>query len=413
MTKKLLGTALACVIVLFSFSLVGYSTSPTSHTPDKDSSGKTVDGNATAVLVSKLTGGVDAADKKEYDFTERAMEYLEYMGKVLEARGEGETNASRTREIGDWIIEELTKAGYNNENVELQEFDYEDATSGKQIGRNIIVTVEGEDPSKQIIAGVHYDGEGVGDNASGAALLLAHAVELAEVKPHYTLKYIFFDAEEVGCVGSEYYVQQVTDREVDSTLFMINLDALAFGDYANIYGGDIVKIMEDDPDSPKDTADNLTEAYDFAADTAEKLGFTVLRTDDLDGYFEAHGTGPEIHDNTLYTNPWTNEHPSPSNYSVPSPATLPASDHVAFTEKGIEYIYFEATNWFAEGENDDVDASSYTGYIETYNYSIGEHGMFMNTEHDTWENLNKYFPGRAEAHFRIYSPLLSALLLAR
>lgn len=413
MAKKLLGTALACVMVLFSFSLIGYSTSPASHTLDKDRLGKTADDNATALLISQLTAGVEVADKNEYDFTERAMEYLEYIGKSLEARGEGETNASGTREIGDWIIEELTKVGYSDESTELQEFDYEDATGDKQKGRNIIVTVEGEDPSKQIIAGAHYDGEGVGDNASGVALLLAHSVELADVKPHYTVKYIFFDAEEVGCVGSEYYVQQMTEKEVDSTLFMINMDALAFGDYCNIYGGDIVKIMEDDPDNPKDTEDNLTEAYDFAADTAEKLGFTVLRTDDLDGYFEEHGTGPEIQDNTLYTNPWTSENPSPSNYSVPSPATLPASDHIGFTEKGIEYIYFEATNWFAEGENDDVEASSYTGYIETYDYSIGDHGMFMNTEHDTWENLNKYFPGRAEAHFRIYSPLLSALLLAR
>ena len=39
--------------------------------------------------------------------------------------------------------------------------------------------------------------------------------------------------------------------------------------------------------------------------------------------------------------------------------------------------------------------------------------MFMNTEYDTWENLNKYFPDRAEKHFRIYSPLLSAMILVK
>ena len=53
------------------------------------------------------------------------------------------------------------------------------------------------------------------------------------------------------------------------------------------------------------------------------------------------------------------------------------------------------------------------GYVETYDYSLGEHGMFMNTKYDTWKNLNEYFPGRAEAHFGIYSPLLSALLLSK
>ena len=49
--------------------------------------------------------------------------------------------------------------------------------------------------------------------------------------------------------------------------------------------------------------------------------------------------------------------------------------------------------------------------VITYDYSLGDHGMFMNTEYDTWKNLNEYFPGRAQKHFEIYSPLLSALLL--
>ena len=36
----------------------------------------------------------------------------------------------------------------------------------------------------------------------------------------------------------------------------------------------------------------------------------------------------------------------------------------------------------------------------------------MNTDYDTLENLNECFPGRAEKHYRLYSPLLSGLLLA-
>ena len=37
--------------------------------------------------------------------------------------------------------------------------------------------------------------------------------------------------------------------------------------------------------------------------------------------------------------------------------------------------------------------------------------MFMNTEFDTLENLNDFFPGRSLAHFNVYSPLLCALVL--
>ena len=35
----------------------------------------------------------------------------------------------------------------------------------------------------------------------------------------------------------------------------------------------------------------------------------------------------------------------------------------------------------------------------------------MNTEYDTLENLRELFAGRAEQHYRLFSPLLSALLL--
>ena len=42
-----------------------------------------------------------------------------------------------------------------------------------------------------------------------------------------------------------------------------------------------------------------------------------------------------------------------------------------------------------------------------------EEGQIMNTEFDTLETMQKYFPDRAEKHFRLYSPLLSALLLVK
>ena len=355
--------------------------------------------NEASELIPDLTTEIKEENRADFDFTENAMDYLEFIGTKLPVRDITDKGSDHEA-AREWIISELKKAGYSDDQIEQQKFVGE----GSKV-TNIILTVEGEDTSHQIIAGAHYDGDGVGDNGSGTALLLANAVGLAGVKPHYTVKYIFFGAEEIGCVGSSYYSKHMSDEEAAGTIYMINLDSLAFGDYCNIYGGDQSLSEKGVP--------GLTDGYDIAADITEQLGFEVMRTSDLDGYFAEHGTGPEIEEGTLYTNPWTDENPSASNYSVPSPATLPASDHIGFMYRGIEYIYFEATNWFAEGENDDVEATSYTGYIETYDYSLGEHGMFMNTEYDTWENLNKYFPGRAEKHFRIYSPLLSAMILVK
>ena len=113
-------------------------------------------------------------------------------------------------------------------------------------------------------------------------------------------------------------------------------------------------------------------------------------------------------EDAFFTNPWTNAHPAPSNMWAPSPATIGASDHVGFAVRGIPCIYFEATNWWAAGESPEL---AYTGYIETEDASLGEDGMFMNTEYDTIEVLNRLFPGRAEQHYRLFSPLLSALIL--
>lgn len=400
MTNKVLSIIMALIMLASTFALSGClnasddSDTETEYSIYGEDEFETAEANAASAMIPELKSKTVTADKDKYDFTEIAMDYLEHIG-----------DGFKKDELADWIVDTLKGAGYSDDQIELQEFEYENYTGIKKTGHNIVLTVEGEDASKQIIAGGHYDGDGIGDNGSGTALLMANAVGLADIKPHYTLKYIFFDAEEDGCCGSSHYAENMTDEEVDATIYMVNLDSLVFGDYCNIYGGDLVKMADEDVDN------DMTEGYVFAADTAEKMGLKVMRTADLDGYFKEHGTGPVIEENTVYTNPWTDENPSPTNYTVPSPATLPASDHVGFMDRGIEYIYFEATNWFAEGENDDVEATSYTGYIETYDYSKGDHGEFMNTKYDTWENLNKYFPGRADAHFRIYSPLLSALLL--
>lgn len=399
MMKKRMANIITLCILLFSMALSGCAAKDPMDGMDLYDGVKP---NAASALIPRLTSNVNGTNRDSYDYTDVAIKYLETIATSI-----------KKKELGMWIIDELVKAGYDDRQIMRQSFPYYDDEDVEQKGCNIVLTVEGEDPSKQIIAGAHYDGDGVGDNGSGTALLLANAVKLADVKPHYTLKYIFFDAEEAGCYGSSYYVEQMTQEEIDATLYMINLDALAFGDYCHIYGGDIEKLSSDDPRQKESAVSDLTEAYDFAADTAEQMGFQVMRTADLDGYYKKHGTGPEIQEKTLYTNPWTNENPSPSNYSVASPATLPASDHVGFMDQGIAYVYFEATNWFAEGGEDDVEATSYTGYVETYDYRLGEHGMFMNTKYDTWENLCRYFPGRAEAHYHIYSPLLAGLLLVK
>ena len=346
----------------------------------------------------------------QYDFTGQAMTYLAYIAEHFPNRCASD-DASGHDAFGQWLLSELAGCGYDQ--VQTQDFEEKSMYDETVHGRNYILTVPGRSADKQIIVGAHYDGDGAGDNASGVALALATAAGLANAKPYYTIKFVFFDGEEDGLLGSKYYAGHMSADEIANTIYMINLDALVFGDYCNIYGG----VYGDDYDAgyialsegeavPEPT---LTEGYDFAADTAEALGFRVHRTAELDGYFEKNGRGMTPED-AFFTNPWTNAHPAPENMFAASPATIGASDQAGFAVKGIPYIYFEATNWWAAGAEPSL---AYTGYIETEDASLGDGGMFMNTEYDTLETLNELFPGRAEQHYHLFSPLLSALLLVK
>ncbi len=356
--------------------------------------------------LSDLGPTIGREDRSDYDFTEKALDYLDGICEDFPDRiGEDRRAAFR-----GWLKEELQACGYPAGQIEEQPFSGEGVHGEQVSGCNVILTVPGQSDAGQILIGAHFDGDGAGDNASGTALLLAAAAGLAGQEPPLTLRYLFFDGEEYGAVGSKYYAEHMPEEAIASTVCMINVDALLFGDFCNLYGG-VYGEEYDVLRSPKETPFPLpepehTEGYEFAADTAEALGFRVYRTADLDGYYEAHGRGMEPEE-AFFTNPWTNAHPAPANMWAPSPATIGASDHVGFAIRGIPCIYFEATNWWAEGG---YPEASFTSYPETYDASLGDGGMFMNTEFDTLEQLETLFPGRAEAHYRLFSPLLSALL---
>lgn len=232
---------------------------------------------------------------------------------------------------------------------------------------NIILKKQGK-TDKQIIVGAHYDGDGTGDNGSGIALALTTAEKIKNIETEYTIVFVFFTAEEYGCYGSTAYANAMTDEEVANTLYMINMDSLICGDYTYLYGG----VQQDD------LTVTDTEAYDNAVAVAAKLGLTFK------------------------TNPWTVENPAPG-YDEPeyvSPSTGDWSDHKGFKEKGIKYVYFEATNWEIPGPYEEYD-----GYGETYLI-----GMLMNTSNDYLEYIEKYFPNRPLEHLKKFSALLYALV---
>jgi len=106
--------------------------------------------------------------------------------------------------------------------------------------QNVIAYVEGKKKNKFIIISAHYDhlGQmgndvyfpGANDNASGVAMLLYMAKYFSENKPKYSLAFMAFGAEEVGILGSKYYVENPLFPLKDIR-FVVNCDIMGTGDH--------------------------------------------------------------------------------------------------------------------------------------------------------------------------------------
>ena len=111
--------------------------------------------------------------------------------------------------------------------------------------RNVIAVIPGTSPrwrGEVVVVGAHYDHLGMGgfgaldpdstgrihngadDNASGTAALLEIGRTLASRKPARTIALVAFSGEELGTLGSSYFVQHAVPQPIDSLYAMLNLD---------------------------------------------------------------------------------------------------------------------------------------------------------------------------------------------
>ena len=127
-----------------------------------------------------------------------------------------------TKASGEALLEDVVTSGGT---VTLTVTAFENATS-----QNIIATRTpkkgGDDGIVHVTA--HYDSvpfaAGASDNASGTAV----ALELARILKSYPidqeLRIAFVGAEEIGLVGSRYYVSQLTEDEISRSIGNFNMD---------------------------------------------------------------------------------------------------------------------------------------------------------------------------------------------
>ena len=230
-------------------------------------------------------------------------------------------------------------------------------------GENLIFSKQGAS-DRVIVVGAHYDCVeqtfGTDDNASGVGVLLELASIYSTKESPYTIRFILFSAEEPGCLGSQYYVDNLSQEERDRIACMINIDTIAAGDNMYLYGGTV----DDSGSIVQDWA-----VYQ-AQSAADLLG--------LDMSFH-----PDVND------------------SFPTPTKATASDQMPFANVGIPYIYCEASNWNGE---------PYTNFYQTSNSAVNGGTIMHKAEYDNLTFIENTFGTRAYEHLQAYAKLLDYLL---
>lgn len=121
----------------------------------------------------------------------------------------------------NWLINKYLSYGYTN--IEIDTFNYfgNDAY-------NLIVTKPGTVyPNTYLIIDGHYDtknGTGTNDNGSGVSIILETARLLQNITTEFSIKFINFSAEEIGLVGSSYYVNNTVIPNGMDIKLLLNID---------------------------------------------------------------------------------------------------------------------------------------------------------------------------------------------
>ncbi|MGW6880651.1 M28 family metallopeptidase [Streptomyces goshikiensis] len=116
--------------------------------------------------------------------------------------------------------------------------------------RNVIAQTKGGRADRVVTAGAHLDsvpeGPGINDNGSGSAGLLEVALKLADEGankkgkgPANKVRFAWWSAEELGLLGSEHYVAQLSARQKKDIALYLNFDMIASPNPVQfVYDGD-------------------------------------------------------------------------------------------------------------------------------------------------------------------------------
>jgi Zn-dependent M28 family amino/carboxypeptidase len=109
---------------------------------------------------------------------------------------------------------------------------------------NVIAETPGGRADRVVVVGAHLDsvaeGPGINDNGSGSAAILEIALQMdaLNVQPRNKVRFMWYSAEEAGLLGSQYYVDNLSTRQIRNIAVMLNFDMIGSPNFARfVYDG--------------------------------------------------------------------------------------------------------------------------------------------------------------------------------
>ncbi|SDE03997.1 PA domain-containing protein [Priestia aryabhattai B8W22] len=241
----------------FSLSANGISYSPTTFT-------YSTNGNVTAEIVDgglgtkdnlankDVTGKIVLVQRGTITFGEKVLNAAEKgaAAVIIFNNTDGELNGTLggandnyipslavTKEAGEKILTSIQKGEKPSGTVKI-----EGAVVSERTSYNVTATKPSTFKKKGtndiIVVGAHHDSvagaPGANDDASGTAMVLELARVFKTLPTDTELRFVTFGAEEVGLLGSEHYVGELSEDEKNRIVGMFNLDMVGSRDAGDL-----------------------------------------------------------------------------------------------------------------------------------------------------------------------------------
>ncbi|WP_452220640.1 M28 family peptidase [Lacinutrix salivirga] len=264
-----------------------------------------------------------------YDYNQEAL--LEHVKELSSDEYQGrKTGTEGAFKAKTYIIEAFSKQGVTPLNAHFeQHFDFK-ARGKDYSGINILGVIKGTKHTKKyIVLSAHYDHEGIkngqiyngaDDDASGIAGLIAFAEYFKKNPPKHNVILAAFDAEELGLVGSKYFVKDNVIKQRNLVL-NLNMDMISRSDKNELWAvgtrynqvlvpaidatkgiGNVKLIKGHDG---KDGLDDWTFASDHAPFHKAGIPFIYFGVEDHKDYHKPtddfENIHPEFYQNTVQT----------------------------------------------------------------------------------------------------------------